>query len=133
MEQRYLLLAGLACWFFVAVVCARAADHGKYWVYIGTYTEHGSKGIYVCEFDSATGRLGSPVLAAETRQPSFLAITPDRKFVYTVNEMNRSEGEATGAVSAFAVNSATGKAVDIHPTHWQDWTRGNQGPCDAAA
>jgi hypothetical protein len=50
----------------------------------------------------------------------------DRTGEYQMSFPCRREGEQW-------VNSATGKAVDIHPTHWQDWTRGNQGPCDAAA
>jgi 6-phosphogluconolactonase len=109
MEQRCLLVAGLACWFLLAAVTAQATDHGKYLVYIGTYTEHGSKGIYVCEFDSATGQLGSPKLAAETPQPSFLAVTADRNFLYAVNEANTFAGKPGGGVSAYAINPATGQ------------------------
>jgi 6-phosphogluconolactonase len=114
MEQRHFLAAGLACWFFLAVISVRAADQGKYLVYIGTYTEHGSKGIYVCEFDSATGRLGSPRLAAETVQPSFLAMTRDRQFLYAANETNQFNGAATGGLSAFAVDAASGKLTMLN-------------------
>ena len=103
---RWIFLAGLS---LAATFSMQAKDDGKYFVYIGTYTEHGSKGIYVCEFDAATGRLGAPELAAETVQPSFLTITPDRKFLYAVNESNQFNGQAAGGVSAFAIDSTTGK------------------------
>jgi 6-phosphogluconolactonase len=81
----------------------------KYLVYVGTYTEHGSKGIYSYRFDSATGKLTSPVLAAESVQPSFLALAPNGKFLYAVNELEKYNGQATGAVSAFAIQPETGK------------------------
>ena len=45
----------------------------KYLVYVGTYTDHGSKGIYAYRFDSSTGKLTSVGLAVESAEPSFLA------------------------------------------------------------
>lgn len=87
----------------------RAAAPPKEFVYIGTYTERGSRGIYVSEFDTVKGSLASPVLAAETSQPSFFAVSSDRKFLYAVNEVNHFNGEPAGAVSAFSIDSSTGK------------------------
>jgi 6-phosphogluconolactonase len=92
-----------------AILSVHAAVASKYFVYVGTYTGHGSQGIYVCDFDSSSGRLGSPRLAAATAQPSFLAITKSRRFLYAVNEFDQFNGQAAGAVSAFSVDSATGK------------------------
>jgi 6-phosphogluconolactonase len=88
---------------------APAAEAQRYFVYIGTYTEHGSEGIYVCDFDAETGVLGAPVLAAKSIQPSFLAVTADRKFMYAVNEANTFEGQAGGGVSAYALDAKTGR------------------------
>ena len=53
-------------------------------LFIGTYTRRGSRGIYAVELDQGTGALGSPVLAAEAPNPTFLAKSPDRRFVYAV-------------------------------------------------
>ena len=41
---------------FLRPTSADAATRGKYLVYIGTYTEHGSKGIYAYRFDARTGQ-----------------------------------------------------------------------------
>lgn len=68
-------------------------------VYFGTYTGifHGfSRGIYVADFDSATGVLGEPRLAARMRNPSYLAVHPSGRYVYAASE-SRNE------VSAFVV------------------------------
>lgn len=91
-----------------------AGKAGKYIVYIGTYTNSGSKGIYAYRFDSATGKTESLGLAAETAQPSFLALTPNRRFLYAANEMQNYNGQATGAVSAFATDLRTGKLTPLN-------------------
>jgi len=78
-------------------------------VYIGTYTRATSRGIYVARFDPATGRLDPPELAAESSNPSFLALHPDRALLYAANEVSDFEGQAAGSVSAFAIDAATGR------------------------
>jgi 6-phosphogluconolactonase len=76
----------------------------KYQVYVGTYTGEHSKGIYTFEFDAATGNSSTPVLAAETENPSFLSIDPQHKFLYAANETHGYKGTTSGAVSVFAIN-----------------------------
>ena len=76
--------------------------------YIGTYTGAKSKGIYVSSLDPATGKVSPPELAAETVNPSFLALHPNGRFVYAANEIDRFAGKPSGAVSAFAIDSKTG-------------------------
>lgn len=78
-------------------------------VYFGTYTKEASKGIYVSRLDSTSGALGAPQLAAATENPSFLAVHPTGRFLYAVNETRAFEGKPTGAVSAFAVDRASGR------------------------
>jgi 6-phosphogluconolactonase len=77
-------------------------------VFIGTYTGPRSQGIYVSRFDSASGALSAPQLAAETKNPSFLALHPNGKLLYAVGELNQFEGKAAGAVSAFKVDPQSG-------------------------
>lgn len=57
--------------------------------FIGTYSQTSSKGIYAVTLDLESGRLGPVSLAAEARDPSFLAYSPDLKSLYAINE---SEG-----------------------------------------
>ncbi|MGA7189951.1 MAG: lactonase family protein [Candidatus Acidiferrales bacterium] len=92
-----------------AFTSAHATGATKERVYIGTYTEHGSKGIYVCEFDPSTGTLTPPGLAAATADPSFLVVSPDRRFLYAINETDHFNGQPAGGVSAFSIAPATGK------------------------
>ncbi|MFY9803299.1 MAG: lactonase family protein [Candidatus Acidiferrales bacterium] len=108
-RARIVRLFFLAVVTLAAIISAHAAAATKDRVYIGTYTDHGSQGIYVCEFDPAKGSLTAPELAAATASPSFLAVAPSRKFLYAINETDHFNGQATGGISAFAIDSATGK------------------------
>ena len=76
-------------------------------MYVGTYTRGASKGIYAYRFDNATGKTTPIGLVAETENPSFLAIHPNRRFLYAVNEISKYDGQAAGSVSAFAIDPAT--------------------------
>jgi 6-phosphogluconolactonase len=94
-------------------------------VYIGTYTSPtASKGIYVARLDPATGALSTPALAAETRNPSFLAANADGRFLYAVNEVDAVDGTPGGAVTAYAIDKATGALRKLNSQS----TKGG-GPC----
>ncbi len=88
----------------LAGVPARASD---YWMYTGTYTTGASKGIYVSRFQPDKDRVGPPVLAADTGNPSFLAVHPNHQWLYAVNE-NGSQ-TVMGSVSAYFIDPKTGK------------------------
>src|SRR5216117_1967046 len=96
-------------------------------VYFGTYTGGKSKGIYVSRFDSANGRLSAPELAAESLSPSFLAIHPNQRFLYAANETGDFAGKKSGAVSAFVIDSNSGKLTPLNQQ-----PSGGDGPCHVA-
>lgn len=77
-------------------------------VYVGTYTDGGSRGIYRLELNPDSGAATDPVLVGESENPSFLALHPNGRVLYAVNELATFRGEPTGAVSAFAIDPATG-------------------------
>jgi 6-phosphogluconolactonase len=90
----------------------RAAEDA---VYVGTYTHDGqSKGIYLLKMTRGTGALRIVGLVAETVEPSFLTISPNGRFVYSVNETTEFENKPSGAVSAFARDRATGNLTFLN-------------------
>ncbi len=95
-------------------------------VYIGTYTKTTSKGIYVGRLDLETGRLGELTLAGESVNPSFLALSPDRRHLYAVSESAGSlyAGKPSGTVKAFAIDATTGLLSPVNQA-----TSGGKGPC----
>ena len=90
------------------------ARYARYLVYVGTYTTIKSKGIYAYRFEADSGRLTSLGLAAESVNPSFLAVDPSRRFLYAVNEISDYAGGRSGGVSAFAIDRATGKLTFLN-------------------
>jgi 6-phosphogluconolactonase len=109
---------------FSPVADGQAGKSDKYWVFIGTQTGKGSKGIYRAELDSATGRLTTAELAAETAQPTFLTIHPNKRFLYSVSETAKFGGKNSGSISAFALDAKTGKLTLLN-----EQSSGGAGPC----
>lgn len=84
-------------------------------VYIGTYTSGESEGIYVFRMNSENGKLGGRKLAAKSEQPSFLAISPDHKYLYAANETMEWQGvKGAGGVTAYGIDSESGKLNEIN-------------------
>jgi 6-phosphogluconolactonase len=97
---------------FSLVGVSFAREHGKgYLLFVGTYTntKAGSKGIYAYRYNASSGQLTSLGVAAETENPSYLAVDPTYKFLYAVNELQDYKGAKSGAVTAFAIDHKTGK------------------------
>lgn len=112
--NHFLPLVALACLAQLVLPLAQAAD---FIAYIGT-GGRSSKGIYAFRFDSKSGKLDPLGLVAEANRPSFLALHPNRRFLYAVAE------EKGGAVSAFRIDAQTGKLTLLNTVS----SKGT-GPC----
>src|ERR1700733_4380314 len=99
-------------------------EANEYFLYSGTYTgfkyiSHGnpageshSQGIYVSRFRPATGDLTEAKLAAKISNPSFLAISPDHRFLYAASEDPTSVGPARdheSYIAAYAIDPTSGE------------------------
>lgn len=89
--------------FFFTLTAATAQE---YFLFIGTYTGTGSKGIYVYKFNATTGKATWVSNTDSVVNPSYLAITGDGKMVYACTETRTVNA---GGVSAFRFDKATGK------------------------
>jgi 6-phosphogluconolactonase len=103
---------------------AVSAQEAAVRLYIGTYTGENSRGIYMSRLDLTTGAVSPAELAVEVKNPSFLAIHPNRPYVYAVSEVADAGGKPTGAVSAFAMDPASGKLTLLNQQSSQ-----GAGPC----
>lgn len=104
-------VATVGCLVFAVFfqICGMSAEANSRLLYIGTYTGAKSKGIYSARFNSDTGKLSTPELAAETKNPTFLALHPNGRVLYAVGEVDDFQGKKTGAVSAFSIDAKAGK------------------------
>ncbi len=100
-----IVLAASLLLFSSAQTSGKPAAKGQYLAYVGTYTtKTESKGIYSFDFDADTGKLTPKGVAAETPDPSWVAVHPSGKYLYAANEAGKSS-----AVSAFAIDAKSGK------------------------
>ncbi len=89
-------------------------------VYVGTYTKPEDHvlgqgaGIYVYHMDPATGALTLDSVATEPVNPSFLALDPQRRFLYATSEVMTFEGQPGGAVYAYAIDPETGRLTFLN-------------------
>lgn len=83
-------------------------------VYVGTFTsDTGAEGISVLDLDVASGALRHVQTVPGLISPSFLALHPSGRFLYAVERQWSPERADVGAVSAFAVDGATGRISEI--------------------
>lgn len=106
----------------VASRLAWPSDRHSKMIFIGTYTKSSSKGIYAYRWNPASGEMTEIGLAAETPNPSFLTFSPDHRHLYAVNEQ---PDEPKGSVSAFEVDSASGKLRALNEV-----PSGGAAPCN---
>ncbi|HEY6222778.1 MAG TPA: lactonase family protein [Gemmatimonadales bacterium] len=78
-------------------------------LYVGTYTDaNRSDGIYVLRMDGRSGQLRSVGSVDAGANPSFLAIHPNTRLLYAVNEVER------GTVNAFAIAADPGALTRLN-------------------
>lgn len=93
-----------------------------HYMLVGTYTSPKSQGIYVYSFNSETGEF-KQVSMAPASNPSFLTVSPDKQFVYAINE----DANDKGSISAFRFDAANGTLLPINKQ-----SSGGDHPCYVA-
>lgn len=92
-------------------------------VFIGSYTQPivlgtgeliagSGDGVTVYRMDDA-GHL-TRLFAAGKPNPTYLALSADKRFLYTVNELKEYHEEASSAVSSYAINEKTGELTFLN-------------------
>ncbi len=117
--KRIVLLFGLL--FFLASCLAQAK---KEVLYVGTFSVRGSEGIYAYSFNRATQTLTLLQTVPSLESPTFLTIHPSNKYLYSVNRGKADAMDQGGSVSAYGIDSATGRLSGLnHKSSYGD------GPC----
>ena len=88
---------------------------------VGTYTSGKSEGVYVYDFNSADGSY-KEISHVKTSNPSYVAVSPDEKFVFAVNE--NSNNDNGGEVSSFSFDKTTGTLTPLNKQ-----LTGGDSPC----
>jgi 6-phosphogluconolactonase len=107
----------LSLLLLIGASTACGQNNGQHYLLVGTYTGGKSEGIYVFRFNSKTGEFSPVSIAKGIKNPSFLAVAPNSKFVYSVNE-----NDGQGSVTAFTFSNGNLGTLNVRPS-------GGNGPC----
>lgn len=103
--MRYILI------IILLTIVAQSAFAQNYYLIAGTYNSPKSEGIYVYNFNSADGSV-KKINQVKSSNPSYVAISPDEKFVYSVAEDGNNN--IGGSIAAFTFNKQTGALTFIN-------------------
>jgi len=90
------------------------SQHPLDFLYLGTYTDDGAKGIYVYQFDRIHGSVKQVETAGDLESPSYLTIHPNGKYLYSVNRGRVLPDKKWGSVSAFSIDPVTGRLEHLN-------------------
>ncbi len=108
----------VCCALFMLASCS-IQQH--YYLFVGTYTNTTSKGIYIYDFNSATGDATLISNTDSVTNPSWVTISSDYKYLYAVNE---TDGANPGRVTAYSFDKEKGTLHFLNTT-----ASGGDDPC----
>lgn len=85
-----------------------AAKKGEM-IYIGTFSEHGSLGIYVYGYDRKADSYDLKQTIISKKSPSFIEVSPNGKLLFSVNRGGLEGKQEWGSITSFAIDQNTGK------------------------
>lgn len=110
--------------FFSLVALSWALSAQSDFLYIGTFAERGSEGLYLYHFDQETADFKKIQTLDHLASPSYLCLHPSGKYLYTANRASIVEGQKWGSISAFGIHPNDGTL-----THLNDASALAEGSC----
>jgi 6-phosphogluconolactonase len=108
----------------LALVHCSEAQLKKEILYVGTNSVRGSKGIYAFTFNRAKQTLTLLQEVPSLESPTFIAIHPTKKFLYSVNRGKADIADQGGSVSSYGIDPTTGRLSGIN-----NKSSYGEGPC----
>jgi 6-phosphogluconolactonase len=117
MSMKALWIAVILSFCLHGCTSMKSTDSSREILYVGTSSE---SGIHVYEFERAKGSF-KPLQTVPAIRPTFLAIHPDKKFLYSVNRVTVVPGKDWGSVASWSIAS-DGKLglLNEQSTHGKD-------------
>jgi len=105
----------------INVLFVSGQNSEKQYFYVGTFTSEGAKGIYLCEFDRIKGEISLKDIFVGLDNPSFLKISPDKKYIYVVSRAPKEIESTGGTISAYEIGkNGTIKFLNKQLSHGAD-------------
>ena len=82
-------------------------------IYVGTYTGGKSRGIYIYRWNTEDEYLRSVGTMEDITNPSFLEVSPDGRYLFSVSEVGDYQGRQSGAVHSYSIDQRSGGLTPI--------------------
>lgn len=99
---------------FGLLTSANGQQKKSEFLYVGTFSDRASKGIYVFDFDRDSGKLLDVQAVSHKDSPSFLEVHPTRKVLYAVYREGIDRHDKAGTIVAYKIDSASGKLTMLN-------------------
>ncbi len=111
--MKYLFIPAISAFllvFLTATGCENEIELTEMneYIYTGSFTGEGSKGLQVFEFDRVTGMMREIQVIDDREGPNFQAIHPSGHFLYSVSDDRFTDDEPYGTISAYKIDRDTG-------------------------
>jgi len=107
------IFAFLSLWMMF-VLPLNAQDMTKEILYVGTYSQGGSKGVYVVEMDRAARSHKVVQTVHDKQNPTFLAVHPSQQFLYVAYREGEDQDDKNGTIFAYSIDPATGELSKLN-------------------
>jgi 6-phosphogluconolactonase len=114
----------LTAWLLAATTPLASAGPATLGVYVGSYAAANKAAIHQLDLDLTTGKVSAKSETSGIANPSFLALHPNRQFLYAVSEVSEYQGQKSGVVVAYAVDPRGGGLTLLNRQ-----ASGGDGPC----
>jgi 6-phosphogluconolactonase len=105
----YALLLAIACLGHSTAQPTRAE---KLRIFISAFASGDAGAIHACDFDANTGAIATVHRTVEVEHPFFLALSPDKKFLYSI-DTPQFGGKENENIAAFAIGGNLGKLESL--------------------
>lgn len=112
--MKMLQIATVLFLFFLLMGRTLFAQDNKEILYIGTFAESGSEGIYVFSFERKSNKLEKIQSLTLKDSPSYLDLHPSGRFLYAANRQGLEDFSDEGSVSGYKIDQKSGKLKPIH-------------------
>jgi 6-phosphogluconolactonase len=109
--------------FVFVVLFSNSQEESTLKLYVGTFTSEGAEGIYLCNFNVVTGKIALNKTFKGVDNPSFLKISSDKKYLYSVSDVPVKVEKSGGFVVAYKIE----KNGNLHFINKQ--ISNGAGPC----
>lgn len=110
----------LLLWLVLSATSVLARDN-KFVVFVGTYTDSGSRGVYSFPFNADNGALGPVELAVTGDNPSYLLVDKTKKILYAANEIEKFDGKTDGSISVYGIDRKIGSLTALQQVSSGGW------------